>query len=121
MDDRAVRSYIGWVGVAVGAGLLLAPRAASRLFGMEGRLALVRYLGLRDLVVGLGALTGPDLTPWIWARALSDATDGLTFAYGLASGRFQRERALPGLVAAVGFTALHIALARRVRADGANG
>ncbi len=121
MNDRINRRYIGWSSVIVGTGVLLAPRVGAQLLGMTGRTGLVRYLGLRDVVVGLGALTQADLTPLVWARAVADASDGLTFAYGLISKQFQRERAAFGILAAIGFTALHVMLARGVRTHGAHG
>ena len=121
MNDRIVRRYIGWSSVIVGTEVLLAPRAWAQLLGMTGRTGLVRCLALRDVVVGLGALMQADLTPWVWARAVADAFDGLLFTYGLISKQFQRERAALGVLAAIGFTALHVKLARGVRTHGAHG
>jgi hypothetical protein len=90
MDERLLRGFVGWASVAFGVGMLLDPPRVARLFGVDGRIGLVRYLALRDLVVGLGALTQRDLRPWAWAQALSDTTDVLTFGVGIVSGRFRR-------------------------------
>ena len=105
MDERALRVFVGWASVGFGIGMLLAPSRAARLFGADGRVGLIRYLALRDLVVGLGALTQPDLRPWVRARALSDSTDALIFGLGLITGRFHCGRALFSLCAAAGSAA----------------
>ena len=102
MDERVLRGFVGWASVGFGIGMLLDPPRVARLFGVDGRVGLVRYLALRDLVVGLGALTQRDLRPWVWARALSDTTDVLTFGTGLITGRFHRGRVLFSLSAAGG-------------------
>ena len=102
MDERALRGFVGWASVG---------------FGVDGRVGLVRYLALRDLVVGLGALTQRDLRPWAWARALSDTTDVLTFGLGLISGRFRRGRALFSLCAAAGAATFGWRCVRQMEAD----
>ena len=117
MDERALRRFVGWASVGFGVGMLLDPPRVARLFGANGRVGLVRYLALRDLVVGLGALTQPDLRPWVWARALSDTTDALIFGAGLVSGRFHRGRALFSLCAASGSAAFGWSQVRQLEAD----
>lgn len=119
MNDQHIRRFVGWVSVAFGIGMLLQPQRAFRLFGVPGRIGMIRYLALRDLAVGLGALTRADLTPWMWARTLSDATDIMTFAFGAATGRFLRGRAVAGMLIAAGTTALDIALTRALDERGA--
>ena len=117
MDERALRGFVGWASVAFGVGMLLDPPRVARLFGVDGRVGLVRYLALRDLVVGLGALTQRDLRPWAWARALSDTTDVLTFGAGLVSGRFRRGRALFSVCAAAAAAAFGWRCVRQLEAE----
>ena len=105
MDERALRGFVGWASVVFGVGGLLDPPRVAQLFGVDGRVGLIRCLALRDLVVGLGALTQRDLRPWACARALSDTTDALIFGVGLITGRFRRGRALFSLCAAAGTAA----------------
>jgi hypothetical protein len=117
MDERALRRFVGWASVGFGVGMLLDPPRVARLFGVDGRVGLVRYLALRDLVVGLGALTQPDLRPWVRARALADTTDTLIFGAGLVTGRFRGGRALFSLCAAGGTAAFGWSQVRRLEAD----
>jgi hypothetical protein len=76
----------GLGGVFFGGLLLLAPRLFIRLTAFPGsekpavRL-LVRLLGLRDLILGLGSLralnTGGRYSTWMLARAIGDAADSV--------------------------------------------
>lgn len=70
--------------VAIGAGLIVAPRLATPLWiGARGvtpaSKLLTRALGARDMAIGLGVLAGlragGPLRPWIAAGMLADATD----------------------------------------------
>ena len=121
MDEWGIRWFAGWASVAFGVGMLLDPPRAARLFGAEGRGGLIRFLALRDLVVGLGALTQPVVRPWLWARALSDTMDTLTFGAGLITGRFHRGRALFSLLAAAGAATIGYRFLRQLEVDEANG
>src|SRR5438270_359499 len=65
---------------AVGAGLLGVPSMATN--GDPGRAILVRTIGLRDLVVGAGALAAlrrepPSARLWVQAGLVSDVADVL--------------------------------------------
>ena len=116
MDEQSLRRLVGWPSLLFGVGMLLAPYRAARLFGAPGRASLVRFLALRDLTIGLGALTQPNVAPWVRARALSDTIDGVTFAFGVLSGRFQRGRATLSVLAAVGSAALGYSVLRQLEA-----
>ncbi len=125
MGDQQVRRLaagLGLVTLAFGATPLLAPRLFSRLSGFSEPDAaagsMVRSLGVRDTVMGLGlwsAAHGGAYAPWLLARLLTDGGD--TLAVGLAAARGWRNPrflALGGL--ALGATAVDAglyALARR--------
>lgn len=107
MDERGIRSFVGWASVAFGVGMLLAPRLAAQSFGVGERVGYVRFLALRDLAIGAGALTQPDLLPWLWARIASDSL----------TGRFARGRAAMSTLAAVGTVALSLTMVRRLEGN----
>ena len=82
---------MGWLRAAVGAALLAAPRLPMRVSGREAptpaSVLLMRTIGIRDLVLGLGTVSAarspgaPDARRWT-AAAL--ASDGLDTAVSLA-------------------------------------
>jgi hypothetical protein len=79
---------MGWLRAAVGVALIAAPEVPLRLPGREDPTAasvlLMRTIGIRDLVLGLGTATagrsasGSDIRRWIAATAASDALDAAT-------------------------------------------
>ena len=77
---------MGWLRSAVGAALLLAPNVPMRLAGREPTAAdtlLMRTIGVRDLVLGLGTITaaradgGRDARRWTAACLASDSLDAV--------------------------------------------
>ncbi len=75
---------MGWLRSAVGVALVTAPRAPMRLAGQEPTAAdtlLMRTIGIRDLVLGLGTVAaaragdGGDTRRWIAAGLASDSLD----------------------------------------------
>jgi len=85
---------MGWLRASVGAALLVAPRAPMRLSGNEeptgASVLLMRTIGIRDLVLGLGTVAASasgragDVGRWNSAALASDALDT---AVSLASSR----------------------------------
>jgi hypothetical protein len=114
MDERTLVRGFGLLSLGAGIALLAAPGLGARLFGMGERQQIARYLGLRDLVVGAGLVSGRAPRRWVQARMVADAADAVMLATGLASGAFDR-RALPGIGVAVGFSGLSFWLAQRLR------
>lgn len=114
MDGRIVARGVGVVSIGLGAMLTAAPRQASRLFGIRGYRHIVRLLGVRDLIIGVGLASGRSPRRWTHARAVADAADATLLTTGLAAGVFERRTALPGIGVALGFGALGFWLARRL-------
>lgn len=50
MNEYTLARGIGWLSVAVGTALVVAPKAAVSGFGMGERPRLGRFLGVKDLV-----------------------------------------------------------------------
>jgi hypothetical protein len=88
----AVAGGVGWLRIATGVVLSIAPRSVLRLQTTEepsGSLVLMtRTVGIRDLVVGVGSLAAlrsgsdRDLRRWIRLGLLSDVLDTLAGAFG---------------------------------------
>ncbi len=81
---------------------------------MGERPYLGRFLGIRDLILGVGLLQSENLSPWLRARAISDAADAALLIGGAASRTFPRGQAMVGLAVATTFSILSLALAWRI-------
>ncbi len=92
----SITSYetMGWLRTAVGVALIVAPGAPMRLSGKQelsgADLLLMRTIGIRDLVLGLGTVTAArsndvrDIRRWTTTALASDSLDS---AASLASFR----------------------------------
>lgn len=112
LGEPEVRRLAAGMGVAIvafGAAPLLAPRSFARLFGLTpsepAETSVVRSVGLRDVVMGLGlwsaAAHGGRYAPWLLGRLLTDGGDGAAVGIAVAQGaRRPRFVALGGLALA---------------------
>lgn len=86
---------MGWLRTSVGIGLMVAPGAPMRLAGAEpptgAAILLMRTIGIRDLVLGLGTVAatrsreGSDVRRWVKATLASDAIDTVVSLAALRS------------------------------------
>ena len=115
---------MGWLRAAVGVALVVAPEVPLRLPGRENPTAasvlLMRTIGIRDLVLGLGTAAAgrsardSDIGPWLAATGASDALD---VAASLASFRSIGKRdAIGAALLALAFAAGDLAAWRSARA-----
>lgn len=80
MNPRAAARFIGIARVAIGSGLLVAPRAFTpmwvgrRGFSPAAKL-LTRALAARDVGIGAGTLSAGEPRLWLLAGMAADATD----------------------------------------------
>lgn len=125
MPGLALSRGLGWFSIALGVTQLAVPRALARLIGIDPSGAtpwIVRAMGAREILAGLGVLMQPHRPLPLWGRVGGDAID-LTLLGVAAATRCTSAPRLAGAVAAVaGVTALDvIASAKTQRAfDQAN-
>lgn len=86
MDDRDTARMLAWARIGVGSVLFLMPRmSASTWTGREEpefpTKMMVRALGARDLIIGVGLAaaleSGRSASSWLQAGAAADASDAL--------------------------------------------
>jgi hypothetical protein len=107
--DRSVKA-VAAVSLAAGLACALAPASTARLGGIDAAPAVVRAIGVADLVLAAGLYLGRPSWPWLMARA---ATNPVIAAVSVASGRSPRARLLAaGLLVA---TASDLRTAARLR------
>jgi hypothetical protein len=91
---RQVAAALGLGTVAFGITPLVAPRVFARLCGFTtpdpATASMMRSLGLRDIVMGMGlwsaASHGGKYAPWLLARTLTDGGDTLAVGLAVAQG-----------------------------------
>ena len=121
-DARAAKLArgLGWFSLVLGITEILAPRLVARAAGVGGNSTIIRSMGLREIVSGIGLLTARRQSPWIWARVAGDAIDVVTL--GRAANIKRRPdafRMAAAFTQLVGITALDIHAARSL-STGAN-
>jgi uncharacterized membrane protein len=120
--DRA--KALGWFSLGLATAQLLAPGLIARAIGGRDRPRtrwLMRAIGARELLAGLGLLGGARPGAWMWSRTLGDVMDLalLGTAAASASRPQQRWRAVGALAAVAGVTALDFTTSRQLTRDSA--
>ncbi len=84
MDRYRLARGLGWLSVGLGLTELLFAEGICRRLGMRRRSGLVRAMGVRELVTGVGLLRQQNQGAWLLGRVVGDAIDlsllGATFA-----------------------------------------
>ncbi len=105
-DATAGARVLGWGSVGIGLMELLAPDRVQSMLGIEDRAShrgILRALGVRELMHGIGILTEdrptPQLTSGIWARVVGDVLD--TALLGIVATKTKRPSSFAAVAAAV--------------------
>ncbi|MFL5346944.1 MAG: hypothetical protein ACJ8AT_19345 [Hyalangium sp.] len=75
MGEQRLARGLGWLSIGLGLTEFAFAEGLCRLLGVRGRAGLVRVLGARELVTGMGLLSQPKHRPWLWGRVAGDAID----------------------------------------------
>ncbi|MGW2148389.1 SRPBCC family protein [Nonomuraea bangladeshensis] len=112
MTDRLGRA-LGWTSLALGTAQLAAPRAVTRLCGVDdapGATTIARLAGGRELLHAALLLGGKTPARWTWTRMAGDAMDlGLLGTAAATRTGARRRRALCALGTVAGIAALDAA------------
>ncbi len=104
MNDLQRARGLGWFSIALGLAQVAAPQRLEQLLGVRNQQTLLRALGVRELITGIGLLAQSKPTVWQWGRVAGDLMDVGLLAAGLRSKAKQPHRlaGATGFVAAVG-------------------
>ena len=120
--DRLARG-LGWFSIGLGLTQLFAPRALTRMLGMEGQEGLVRAYGARELAAGMLSLA-PEKQIGLWSRVAGDGLDIATLMTALRDDNPKRGNVGIAIATVLGVTALDVVAAqgttmRHARGDSA--
>lgn len=79
--DQLARA-LGWFSIGLGVVELFAPRRVTETLGMEGREAMVRAFGAREIMAGIMTLS-VEKNAGLWARVGGDGLDAAALLSGL--------------------------------------
>src|SRR5215213_5636620 len=76
-EKDPVTNFLGWFSIGLRIAEVFAPQALARLIGLkeDEHTTLLRAYGVRELAAGVGILTRPKPTYWMWNRVIGDAID----------------------------------------------
>ena len=116
MTDRFARA-LGWTSLALGTAQLAAPRAVTRLCGVDdapGATTVARLVGGRELLHAALLLGAKNPAQWAWTRVAGDTMDlGVLGRAAANRTGTRRTRALCALGAVAGIAVLDAVCARR--------
>lgn len=119
-DARGVRLAQGmaWFSVALGATQLLAPQLIQPAIGVRNRNhTLIRALGARELLSGLGLLTSRNAVRALDARLVGDVIDLALLGIAMFRPRNGRKRLIASTLSVLGATALDALARHHLAAD----
>jgi len=98
---------LGWFSLGLGLTELLAPRIITRALGMEGKEALVRVYGAREIGSGILSLS-VDKNLGLWSRVAGDGLDIATVLTALRPDNPKRGNVTVALALLIGITAVDL-------------
>jgi hypothetical protein len=109
---------LGLTGIGLGLAEMGMPERLSKGLGLRNSRALLRAMGAREILSGVGILSPRNPTPWLWSRVAGDAIDlGLL---GVAVAKSRNRKMVAGAIAMVlAISALDVFYARRLQRTGA--
>lgn len=114
----ALSRGLGWFSLALGITELAVPRAFARVIGIDPGGAtpwIVRAMGAREILTGLGVLMQPRRAAPLWARVGGDAIDLALLGAAAAVKRTSTPRLAGAIAAVAGVTALDVLAGTRTQ------
>ncbi len=116
-DDRQLGQLLGVVSIGLGLAQVLAPRAVGRAIGVGNHPAIMRMVGVREIVTGVGILSERAPGAWAWARAAGDAMDLALLGAATSSPDADPRRIAAATAGVLGVAALDVYSGQRLSAS----
>ena len=109
-EKDALTQFLGWFSIGLGLAEVVAPQAVARLIGVDEdeHSTLLRAYGLRELAAGIGILTRPKPTYWMWNRVIGDSIDLASLGRAMRNPDTNKTKLTAATVAVLGVTALDV-------------
>jgi uncharacterized membrane protein len=120
--ERRARG-LGWFSLGLGLAQIGAPRTVARLIGLsddDETRSTMFAIGLREVTSGIGILSRPRSTEWVWSRVGGDLMDLALLGRALQSYKTDRSRVAAATAAVLGVTVLDFMTGRQL-AEAGNG
>jgi uncharacterized membrane protein len=117
--ERLAR-ILGWFSLGLGLAQIASPNRVAQLIGVDdddATITMMRVVGAREIASGIGILTQPKPTPWLWARVGGDAMDLALLRSAMASPRADQHRVAAATAAVLGIAAVDALCSTRLTAE----
>jgi uncharacterized membrane protein len=108
MREQRLGTLLGWLSIGIGVANLVAPRAVARTAGLPDWPLLMRAMGVREIICGVGLLRRPDNQVWRWSRVAGDAMDLTLLGISAAHPDAHRARLAATMLAVGSLAALDL-------------
>lgn len=118
-EKDAVTNFLGWFSIGLGIAEVFAPGAVARLIGLNERehTRLLRAYGVREIAAGVGILTRPKPTYWMWNRVVGDTIDLASLRRAMGDENNDKSKLTMAALAVAGVTALDILSSMRLTSE----
>ncbi len=120
-NGERLANGLGWFSIGLGLAELAMPGKLAQFIGIPDKdrsLSVMRFYGLREIAAGVGILSQPKPTGWLWARVAGDAVDLVSLGSAMADDNADRTKVATATAAVLGVTALDILCAQRLSGNG---
>lgn len=112
---------LGWFSIGLGLAQIAAPRAVARLIGVsenDETKNTMFALGLREITSGIGILSRPQASAWVWSRVGGDLMDLALLGKAMSSEDNDRGRLAAATAAVLGVTVVDFITGRDLSREG---
>ena len=118
-DTRPLATGLGWFSIGLGLAEVVAPGPLAQLIGVPKNRRLIRVLGMREIVAGIGILAQNRPAYWLWVRVGGDVMDLALLGAALTSKKSEPARLAAAAAAVAGVTVLDVLSSRQHSTGGA--
>ncbi|HXK62400.1 MAG TPA: SRPBCC family protein [Acidobacteriota bacterium] len=106
-SQKAMAKGLGWFSIGLGVTQVIVPDRLCTFIGVPYRPGLMRLMGAREIVSGVGIVTRPARPNfWLWSRVVGDALDLALLGMALGSDESERDRVVITTAAVAGVAAI---------------